>query len=228
MKIFTSLLLALFAFAHVAFTQATFSLTPQNVSVVVADSTKDAEAINTIQNLQNVSKTIRWTRTVICIDPNNGLTQICDLVTCYFATVSTRTFTLAASASGPIITHFLKDAGVPGSAIIALHFENVANPADSVTSIYTFNACGVSGTAEQLPEANVQLFPNPVTEYFTLQNADAVANIRVYATDGRQVANFEATPGAQYPLTALTAGNYYVALLDQYQRVFQALQIEKR
>jgi hypothetical protein len=228
MKLFTSTFIALFAALTCAHAQASFTLTPQNVTVVVADSTHDAEGINTIQNLQNVSKIIKWTRTVICIDPSNAQTQICDLVTCYFPTISTRTFTLGPQVSGPIITHFLKVKGVPGSAIVALHFENTANAADSLTSLYVFNTCGVSATNEQLPAATVQMYPNPVSDFFTLQNAEEVAKIRLYTADGREVAAFNASADGQYPIAHLAAGTYYMGLFDKQARLFQAIKMDKR
>jgi len=228
MKLFTSTFIALVAALTYAHAQASFTLTPQNVTVVVADSTHDAEGINTIKNLQNVSKIIKWTRTVICINPSTAQTQICDLVTCYFPTISTRTFTLGPQVSGPIITHFLKDAGATGSAIVALHFENTANAADSLTSLYVFNTCGDSATHEQLPAATVQMYPNPVSDFITLQNAEEVAKIRLYTTDGREVAAFNANVDGQYPIAHLAAGTYYMGLFDKQARLFQAIKMDKR
>jgi hypothetical protein len=228
MKVFTTIFLLLFALAVRSNAQASFSLTPQMVATSVPDSITDAEGTNTIQNLEGVSKTIRWTRSVICINPAAGYTQICDINVCYSPSVSTKTFVLGPNASGPMITHFLKDAGIQGSAIVTLHFENTVVKSDSLTSFYLFNSCSITGTKEQLPEANVQLFPNPVTEFFTLRNADAVSSVSMYTTDGREVASFTATPDARYNIATLPAASYFVALFDKDKRVFQALKIDKR
>jgi hypothetical protein len=198
------------------------------VHVSVHDTITDAGGTNTIKNLTNASLTVKWTRTIYCINPDTAETQICDPNICYATTVSTKSFTLAPNASGPIIAHFLKEYNVHGSAIVALHFEKSTNPADSVTSYYYFNSCTTTAAQEPLPEANVQLFPNPVSDFFTLTHADAVNQIRVFTISGRLVTTFTAKPDGTYPVAGLPAGNYLVALYDKQERVFQAIKLIKQ
>jgi hypothetical protein len=95
-----------------------------------------------------------------------------------------------------------------------------------VTVTYLFTS-PLSGT-DELPVANVQLFPNPTVDNFQLTNADAVQRIRVFSMDNREVARFTATPGAQYSLATQAAGTYYLALEDDKGQVFQAIRLVKQ
>ena len=225
-KLSTTFILAL-GLAGVTFAQ-TFSLSPSPVQTLVTSATLDTTAENEIINLEGVTKTLRWTRTEICMNPAGVKSKICDLNTCYTAAVSTKEFDLEPNQTGPIIVHFVNTTGQEGSGIIHLKMVNIANPADSTSAIYLFNACSTVGANEVLPVANVNLFPNPVVESFTLGNDQDVAFIRVFGIDGRWVASFNGIPGSTYSIADQPAGNYIISLEDEQGRIFQAIEIHKQ
>ncbi len=159
---------------------------------------------------------------------NGCETQICDINLCYIPSVSTRTFVLEPNATGNIIMHFLNYDSIEGAAgVIRLKMTNEAVPADSATVTFLFTSA-LSSTDNPLPMANVKVFPNPATDYFMLENADAVQRIRLYSLDSREIARFTATPGARYSVAEQAAGAYIIVLEDQEGRVFQAAELVKR
>ncbi|HRI58117.1 MAG TPA: T9SS type A sorting domain-containing protein [Saprospiraceae bacterium] len=220
------LLLCLPFFATAAFAQATFQMNPDTVNVGVELDNTDIEAHNLMTNLTSTNRSIKWERTIISMEPDTLKTQVCDPVACFAYWIDTHTFTLTADTTIPMIVHLLKDLDQDASAIVQLKITDLADPGNPQYSYYVFNSAA-SGTNEQLPAANVKLYPNPVVESFTLENADAVSRIRVFSLDGRQVAVFAATSGQTYSLATQPVGAYIVALESKTGKVFQALEVRK-
>lgn len=220
-----TLLIALFA-GSTAIAQ-TFNLSPDTVTVTAPMNQYDVEIHNDLTNLTNAARSIRWERSIISMDPDTLLTQICDPNACYLPPVSTKVYTLAAGATVPMIVHFLNNSGGPASAIVQLKYTDLADPTNPQFSYYIFDA-SLTGTDEQLPAANVKLFPNPFVESFSLDNAEEVARIRVYGTDGRLVLDQIARPDQVYSLAGQPAGTYVVALQTKGGRLFQAIKVVKK
>lgn len=220
-----TLLIALFTGAS-AFAQ-TFNLSPDTVTVTAPMNQYDVEIHNDLTNLTNNSRSIRWERSIISMDPDTLLTQICDPNACYLPPVSTKIYNIAANATVPMIVHFLNNSGGPASAIVQLKYTDLADPTNPQFSYYIFDA-SLTGIDEQLPAANVKLFPNPVVESFSLGNAEEVGRIRVYGTDGRLVLNQIAQTNNIYSLAGLPAGTYLVALQSKSGKLFQAIKVVKK
>ncbi|MDO8969997.1 MAG: hypothetical protein Q7U74_04860, partial [Saprospiraceae bacterium] len=62
--------------------------------------------------------------------------------------------------------------GQAGSGIVHLKLTNLDNPLDTLTAIYTYNTLS---STQNLPAANVKLFPNPTVDFFTLDKSDVGA-----------------------------------------------------
>lgn len=220
------LLLGFTLFTTAAFAQATFNLTPDTVSIVVDLQETDVEVHNELTNLTSTDLLIKWERTVIEIEPDTLFTRICDPIQCYAEWIDTKTFTLTADTTVPMIVHLYKEEGQDGSAIVELKYTNMADVDHPQYAYYIFNSAA-SGTNEQLPAANVKLYPNPVVESFSLDNADEVSRVRVFSSDGRQVAVYNAVAGQVYSIAEQPAGAYVVALETRSGKVFQAIGIRK-
>lgn len=226
MKRFATLFLTTFCFFGFASAQS-FTISAPEIWTIAPHDNPDVEGHLEIHNTTQTTQTIKWERTVI--DVTDGcLSQVCDLNLCWIASVGTKNFDIAGDARGNIIMHFLNpDTLVGAYGIFRLKFTNVNIPADTVSAVYLFTS-ELSNTQNPLPAANVRLFPNPTTEYFQLDNAEAVQRVRVFSLASREVANYTALPGELYSLSGLPAGAYVVALEDEQGRVFQALEVVKR
>lgn len=223
--IFT-LLLTLFL-GVTASAQATFDVFPDTVSVSAPINLVDVEADNQIKNLTNANRTIKWERTVLSISPDTLKTQVCDPNACYATWIDTKTFIIGPGATAPMIVHLLNNSGSSANAVVQLKYTDQADLDNPQYAYYIFDASLV-GTHDQLPAANVRLFPNPVVESFSLENAEDVSRVHVFSLEGRQVAVFEASSDASYSLTGQPAGSYLVALESKDGKLFQAVQIKKQ
>jgi subtilase family serine protease len=214
-------------FAASAHSQATIQLTPDSVTVSAPMDLNPVIAYNQVKNLTNNTITIKWERTVISIDPDTLLTQVCDLNACYTPPVNTRTFQLGPQASGNMSVYLLNNSGQAAHAIVHMKYINLADVSNPKTGVYIFNADLVDAQ-EPVPAANVRLFPNPVIESFSLDQAEDVARLRVFALDGRKVATFDATTDNTYSLAGQPAGTYVVALESKSGKIFQAIEVKKQ
>lgn len=227
-NLFFTLLLTLFACAT-AFAQgtATFNVFPDTVFVSWPMNITDVEADNHIQNLTNATRNIKWERTVISISPDTLKTQVCDPNACYATWIDTKTFAISPGATQPMIVHFLNNSGQPANAIVQLKYTDLADQANPQYAYYVFDASLV-GTDDQLPAANVRLFPNPMVESFTLENAEEVSRVHVFTLEGRRLALLEAAADGNYSLAGQPAGSYLIALEGKNGKVFQAIQVKKQ
>ncbi|MFN0174658.1 MAG: hypothetical protein ACKVU0_08440, partial [Saprospiraceae bacterium] len=171
--------------------QSAYHVHPNPSDTITTMDTYDSPAHGEIENVSNGTITVKWERHEVFLTPNIT-TAVCDPVTCWFSGVSSKTFQLQKDSMGQLTVHFynaLSDPppGQPGSGIVHLKLTNLDNAADTLTAIYTFNS--LTSTSE-LPAANVKLFPNPTTDFFTLTNAEEVASMRLFTIDGREVARF--------------------------------------
>lgn len=224
-RLVTLLVLSLGLFG-IASGQTSFNITTNSVWTIASSLEDDVEGLITISNPTASTQTIKWERTVLNIT-SGCQTQVCDLNLCYIPSVSTKTFDIAAGASGDILMHFLNtDMNPNATALAQLKLSNLNNPADSVIVTFLFTP-ETSGTKD-LPAATVKMFPNPATDYFRLDQAEAVSRMRLFALDGREVARFTAVPGETYSLAAVPVGSYVLALEDKNGRVFQALELAKQ
>jgi hypothetical protein len=200
--------------------QISFSLTPNPQRFITVPNEPVNESYAKVTNLDARPDTLRWERRVISVT-DGCTTQVCDPLACYAAFVNTERFPLPGNATINLGIWLQNPQAKQAAAVVHLKVTNISNPRDSVTAVFLFIPRSV-GTEDDLPAPTVRLSPNPATEYLTLQHADAVQQLRLLTTDGREVARYTATPGQQYPVGHLTPGTYIVLLEDKTGRVFQA------
>jgi len=220
--------LGLFQIANAQF-QSAYELHPNPSDTITTSDLYDSPAHAEIKNVSNATISIKWERNIINLTPDVE-TAVCDPVTCWSTVVNTKTFQLEPDSVGQMTVHYYNNAYFPppgqaGSGIVHLKLTNLGNPADTLTAVYSYST--LSGTRD-LPASNVKLFPNPTTDFFTLEKAEEVASMRVFALDGRIMARFEVSPNNFYSIGHLPVGNYVLSFEDKNGQLFQAVEIHKR
>lgn len=227
------LLPVLFAFGILSAVSAqvssAYEVTPNPSDTITTADTYDSPAHGHIHNTSPNSISVKWERNEVFLSPNIT-TAVCDPIQCWFPGVSTKTFSLNPNEGGQLTVHFYNAMfdpapGQAGSGIVHLKVTNLGNAADTMTVVYTYST--LTGTKD-LPAANVKLFPNPSTDFFTLENAEAVASMRLFSLDGRVVARFDASSSNSYAIGHLPTGNYVLSFEDKNGNLFQAVEIQKR
>ncbi len=187
----------------------------------------DKQAHNIITNPSATPKTIKWTREIIEIAPHCQ-SYICDPNACYLPTASSKQYTLQGNSTGTLDLHLKNlDTTKLCCATIKIKLEVVGSPANKLDLLYFFNDCAVILDENEAFALEAKVYPNPVSDFFFLENADEVATLKVLSRDGREVKNFKATPDQKYNIADLPAGQYFVILAGEKGNGIRAVEIVK-
>src|SRR5262245_42315505 len=94
---------------------------------------------------------------------------------------------------------------------------------------FAFVLVGVALGAQSNSKPDLSVFPNPATEYISVQDKnDAVGFLSVFNLVGKKVKEFEFVKGEQYSIADLPKGMYLVQILDRGKRGLMTQKIEKR
>lgn len=94
---------------------------------------------------------------------------------------------------------------------------------------FAFVLVGVALGAQSNSKPDLSVFPNPVTEYISVQDKnDVVGFLSVYNLVGKKVKEFEFVKGEQYNIADLPKGMYLVQILDRNKHSLTTQKIEKR
>jgi hypothetical protein len=75
---------------------------------------------------------------------------------------------------------------------------------------------------------SVSIFPNPATEYITVNNEDAVKSIVVFNMVGRKIRSFTTEKGERYEIGDLPNGLYVVQLFGKNNKVLITQRLTKK
>ena len=74
----------------------------------------------------------------------------------------------------------------------------------------------------------ISIYPNPATEYITVNNEDAVKNIVLFNMVGRKMRTFTAEKGERYEIGDLPNGLYVVQLFGKNNKVLTTQRLTKK
>lgn len=95
-------------------------------------------------------------------------------------------------------------------------------------TIFTIVAWAQAEKKADLASASVAVFPNPATEFITVNNEDAVKNIYVFNLVGRKMKTFEVEKGERYEIGDLPNGLYVVQLIGRNNKVLTSQRLTKK
>jgi hypothetical protein len=209
----------------------------KDVAVDLSDPFLDVQVPITITNTsaRDTAKII-WKRQTLN-GPSKWVTRVCDNNTCYDEIVSSNLdpklrlnvpFVIPPGKKADLIMYFLP-AGTAGNGKIAVSLAFNNKPDSVVATLnYEANIRSISTSTRDIRLDNVQLFPNPSTDYFQLSRVENVDRIVLYNVIGRRMREFEVQEGARYRLAGLPDGIYLAALVNDQRGVMRTLRVHKR
>lgn len=81
-------------------------------------------------------------------------------------------------------------------------------------------------TEKRSPQVSV--FPNPATDYITLNDDDAVRNITILNMVGRKIRIFNVEKGERYEIGDLPNGLYFVQIIGKNSKVLTTQRLTKK
>jgi len=154
---------------------------------------------------------------------------VCDLNKCYgpgFAAIDQDAQnTLTASEEGTMNFHLQPNA-TPGTGVYKLHLTNPADDTDIIQTVtFTYNSV-VDVTDEEL--AAINIYPNPVTDYFQLENPNnLVSSIHIFDILGKQAMNFKVEGQSSFDVSTLHTGRYFARIYDDEGQSLKVVRLIK-
>ncbi len=118
--------------------------------------------------------------------------------------------------------------GVMGEGTYVLNLTAIDDTEDVLASVtLNFNGTLVNAKEEQIAQLNI--FPNPVDEYFELDNPSNIAQtIEIYDVLGKKVKSFETGNNKNYFIGDISAGRYFARIFDQDGSSLKVVRLVKR
>jgi hypothetical protein len=194
--------------------------------------------------LKNSSATpidVKWTREVDPSCPMEWLTYIGDINMTYIPTISTNIdpplvyspFTLNPGETADFFDVFFRPQATPGCCQVKIHFSLLEAPEDILATgtihvnVNMTDDCinVISTTKEAVQEDDIRIFPNPASDYFTLEGVEQATQIRLINNLGQQIAQWPYQHNQQYSISALPQGAYTLQLFNSRNILFQSAQL---
>ncbi|MEL6924721.1 MAG: T9SS type A sorting domain-containing protein [Bacteroidota bacterium] len=224
------LILPLLFMSFLAICQSPLVLNPNPVTI---DADVSEDKLLPVAYLRNVSEdtvTFLWRR-IIDELPRDWEAAVCDQTSCYSPAVDLcpdDSPNILAPGDSTTFYVQMKPNGVAGMAVLKLEAFPVGFP-DSilVTGTYNYNVLLV-GTEEVL-ELDAQLFPNPGHDYFQLTlPVETEGRLRLISSEGRVVKQFSLSANAQYDISDVPNGHYWLQLVRDDLKPVKAVPLLKQ
>ncbi len=206
--------------------QQTFSLTPNPVFGDESDPFEiDGRA--TVKNLAAVTQNFRWKRTIIRLD-NDSLcfTAVTDPYLHWFHIVSEKNFSMDAGQEGPLEVTLFDYEETGCCAIVHMKLTKLDAPIDSIEAYYYLRECQPLAVSA-IEKSSIEIFPNPVAQYFSLKNAPSVRHMILCDATGQMLQYIPVNSWNRYEIQGLPIGAYYLTLQNKEGAILQVVQFVK-
>lgn len=95
-------------------------------------------------------------------------------------------------------------------------------------SFVFFSFAAFAQMEKRTENAAISIYPNPTTDYITINNEDAVKNIVLFNMVGRKMRTFTAEKGERYEVSDLPNGLYVVQLFGKNNKVLTTQRLTKK
>jgi hypothetical protein len=222
----------------IALPAQTFSVTPNPVVTDVDLNTNSnpfefyGGAI--ITNDTTATLNLKWERVVNDI-PDCWASAILGVSIQALPQVDSLTFDLAPGQEGLLNVHIFTTefaGGTPyaGQGNVELKITNLNDLSDTLRVHYHLSATGDNSCLTSLSninESNLQLFPNPTTDYFYLTETPDLQTLIVRDIKGKLLLQTPIVPLQKYDVSSLPSGIYLVQLLNDKQVLVKTVKLLK-
>ena len=158
---------------------------------------------------------------------------VCDLNKCYGPGTASITSdamnTLVAGETEEMRFH-LQPFETPGDGQYILNLTNINDDTDIKESlVLTFNGSDVVDVTNEELIDEINIFPNPVSDYFQLNNEAGLAStIEVYDILGKKIKSFNVQGSDSYFIGDVQTGRYFARIFDNGGQALKVVRIVKR
>jgi hypothetical protein len=205
----------------------TITLTPQIVNAGVSIDSFEVRAKAIFKNTSTTTKKFVWKRTIVAMT-SGWQSLVCDAQGCWASGVNDapEQITVAANSTSNIDA-YIRPNRIAGSATIEIKVYEFGNEANAITGRYLFSTA--TSTKDGKNSTGVKVYPNPATDYFSIQDDyDVVDHVVVYNMIGRAVKNYTTTnSNNRFTLNDLPEGLYIIRLLNARGATVKTIRLNK-
>ena len=236
------LLLILFSVNYLqAQTAGIISLNPAKtvkvISVDLKDKFFDLEVHTKVKNISSDSISLKWKRRQPGL-PEGWISQVCDGITCFEDFVSTNIdsvsrinipVSLKAGEEREFILHVFP-VSKAGRGKIYIDLFSMKKPDSLLTTMeFDLTINGLSTSSQRIEEGseNIQLFPNPVIDYVTINHPfEELSHIEIFNVLGQRMGQMEAKADDQYDVSFLPPNIYFIKVQPKKGQALTKLMVK--
>jgi Secretion system C-terminal sorting domain len=209
----------------------TINLSPQIVNATISPDTFEVRGKAMFKNTSNSTKKFAWKRTIVAMT-SGWQALVCDAKGCWNAQSSESSEHIdIAPNSTSVLDVNIRPNRTAGSATIEVKIYEIGNEANAVTGRYLFTTTTTTASKESgKNNTGVRVFPNPTTDFFSIQDDyDVVERVVVYNMIGRVMKNYatNANNNNRYTITDLPEGLYVIRLLNARGGTVKTIRLNK-
>src|SRR5690606_15242182 len=164
-----------------------FSVYPASASLEIEDPDQgEYVSHGYVVNTSDAEITLRWVKEVQS-KPDVSAAAICDNVLCYDPSVNESEFTIAKGDSSNFDFHYYPN-GNGGAAVYKVFVQEVGD-VENETNV-TFTMTDLTTDAFGLGQEDVRVYPNPATDYFSVDGIDNLKEVVVINLVGQEVKRY--------------------------------------
>ena len=207
----------------------TITLMPQIVNAGVNIDSFEVKAKAIFKNTSASTKKFVWRRTIIAMT-SGWQSLVRDAKGCWASTVNDapEQIELAPNATSNIDA-YIRPNHISGAATIEIKVYEVGNETNAITGRYLFSTTTSTKDAGKTG-VSIKIFPNPATDYFSIQDDnEVVERVVVYNMIGRAVKNYLTSTNTNnhYTLNDLPEGLYIIRLLNSRGATVKTVRLNK-
>ncbi len=222
-------LLSVFIFMLISATASIgqFTIEPSEIEFV-GDNDNIVEVKVSITNTSNEDMDIFWEFVKSDSYPEDWVTTVCDINTCYAPNTLMCPSTAPNKFEAGKTLKFSFKVWVNGSTVNASSCGMLKLYSDSTfTMLVGETSCAPVATNDVSYE-ELSIYPNPTTDFFQLNSDDNISTVSIYNVVGRKVMQMQHNVGEMHDVSQLRAGMYIVRMLDRNDDVVKTMRLSKR
>ena len=205
----------------------TITLTPQIVNANVSIDSFEVRAKAIFKNTSATTKKFVWKRTIVAMT-SGWQSLVCDAQGCWNSNVNDAPEQITVAANGTSnIDAYIRPNRIAGSATIEIKVYEFGNETNAITGRYLFSTA--TSTKDGKNSTGVKVYPNPATDYFSIQDDyDVIDRVVVYNIIGRAVRNYVTdNSNNKFTLNDLPEGLYIIRLLNSRGATVKTIRLNK-
>lgn len=215
-------------FGLISSLSAQFSVSPNPLSFSTNTGSSDTKFEIYVTNSKDTTYTIYWQIVKDGTWPTQWSSYVCDKVLCYGEGLDkcpNENPNIISKGTHKFEFHLLPN-NTAGSSTATFKLFAGRDMQNQVLSV-PLNLTTTLSSTKDANVANIKVYPNPASEYFSVGNSSNVYRVVLYNLFGKEVKSFFHYNSAQHEISDLKSGMYVVKMFDSKGKLIKSVKLNK-